>query len=98
MPAVARKDDSFSTGHGCTSVSQITGPSTDVFANGRGVERKGDPSVQHTIKSGRRCVPHTVNIASGSGTVFVNGKPIARVADRIDSGSISSGSPDVFAG
>jgi uncharacterized Zn-binding protein involved in type VI secretion len=98
MPAVARQNDSFSTGHGCTVTSTITGPSTDVFANGRGVERKGDPSVQHTIKSGRRCVPHTVNIASGSGTVYVNGKPIARIGDSIDAGSITSGSADVFAG
>jgi uncharacterized Zn-binding protein involved in type VI secretion len=98
MPAVARQNDSFSTGHGCTVTSTITGPSTDVFANGRGVERKGDPSVQHTIKSGKRCVPHTVNISSGSGTVFVNGKPIARIGDSIDLGSITSGSEDVFAG
>jgi uncharacterized Zn-binding protein involved in type VI secretion len=43
-------------------------------------------------------VPHTVNIASGSGTVYVNGKPIARIGDSIDAGSITSGSADVFAG
>lgn len=98
MPAVARKDDSFNTGHACTVNSQLTGPSSDVFVNGRGVERKGDPSVQHSTKSGRSCVPHTVNIANGSGTVFVNGKPMARVTDSIDLGSITSGSPDVFAG
>lgn len=98
MPAVARQNDSFSTGHACTVTSTITGPSTDVFANGRGVERKGDPSVQHTTKSGRSCVPHTVNISGGSGTVFVNGKPIARIGDSIDLGSITSGSEDVFAG
>jgi uncharacterized Zn-binding protein involved in type VI secretion len=98
MPAVARQNDSFSTGHGCTVTSTITGPSTDVFVNGRGVERKGDPSVQHTIKSGRSCVPHTVNISSGSETVYVNGKPIARIGDKIDLGSITSGSGNVFAG
>lgn len=96
MPAVARINDQFNTGHGCTSVSQLTGPSTDVFANGRGVERKGDPSVVHS--EGRRCSPHTVNISGGSGTVFVNGKPIARVGDNIDSGAISSGSENVFSG
>ena len=98
MPGVARQNDSFSTGHGCTGTSSITGPSTDVFVNGRGVERKGDPSVPHTIKSGRKCRVHTVNIASGSGTVFVNGKPIARIGDSIDSGSITGGSDNVFAG
>jgi len=98
MPAVARQGDSFSTGHGCTGQSTITGPSGNVFADGRGVERRGDPSVPHTIKSGRSCVNHTVRISSGSGTVFVNGRPIARVGDSIDAGSITSGSSTVFAG
>ena len=96
MPAVARQNDTFSTGHGCTPVSQLTGPSSDVFANGRGVERKGDPSVVHS--EGRKCRPHTVNISGGSGTVFVNGKPIARVGDSIDQGAINAGSENVFAG
>ena len=100
MPKVARQNDQFRTGHGCATTSTVTGPSTDVFANGRGVERKGDPSVSHLINSGRkgRCQPHTVNITGGSSTVFVNGKPIARVGDAIDRGSISSGSDNVFAG
>jgi len=97
MPAVARKTDKFKTGHLCTVISTLTGPSTDVFANGLGVERKGDPSVRHTT-SGRSCTPHTVNIASGSSTVFVNDRPIARIGDKIDKDSIISGSPDVFAG
>lgn len=100
MPQVARQNDRFSTGHGCDRTSTVTGPSSNVFANGRGVERKGDPSVVHLINSGRRgrCQPHTVNIAGGSSTVFVNGKPIARVGDSIDSGAITSGSDNVFAG
>ena len=98
MPQVARQNDQFNTGHGCDTTAMITGPSTDVFANGRGVERKGDPSVVHSILVGKACVPHTVNITGGSSTVFVNGKPIARIGDSIDSGSISSGSQDVFAG
>ena len=98
MPAVARQNDSFKTGHGCTSTSQVTGPSSDVFANGRGVERQGDPSMSHSSKSGKSCVKHTVNIAGGSSTVFVNGKPIARIGDSIDSGAITSGSENVFAG
>jgi uncharacterized Zn-binding protein involved in type VI secretion len=98
MPAVARQGDSFSTGHGCTGQSTLTGPSGDVFADGIGVERQGDPCVEHTIKSGKRCVPHVVNISSGSGSVFVNGRPIARVGDSIDAGSITSGSPSVTAG
>lgn len=98
MPKVARQNDQFKTGHGCATTSTVTGPSTDVFANGRGVERQGDPSVVHSIKRGSKCKPHTVNISGGSSTVFVNGKPIARVGDAIDSGSITTGSDNVFAG
>ena len=98
MPAVARQNDRFKTGHKCTTVSTVTGPSTDVFANGRGVERKGDPSVVHSIRRGSKCKPHKVNIKGGSSTVFVNGSPIARVGDAIDKGSIISGSNNVFAG
>jgi uncharacterized Zn-binding protein involved in type VI secretion len=98
MPAVTRQTDSFSTGHPCVSTSQLTDPSTDVFANGLGVERQGDPSVEHYYKVGKNCVPHTVTITGGSSTVFVNGKPIARVGDAIDLGQITDGSGDVFAG
>jgi uncharacterized Zn-binding protein involved in type VI secretion len=98
MPAVARDMDPYSTGHGCTGVSSVTGPSTDVFVNGKGCERRGDPSVPHTVPGGSGCVVHTVNISSGSSTVFVNGRPCARVTDSIDAGQIIGGSPDVFAG
>lgn len=98
MPAVARQNDQFRTGHAGDSVSSLTSPSTDVFANGIGVERKGDPSAPHWIKNGRRWSIHTVNITGGSSTVFVNGKPIARVGDSIDNGAITKGSDDVFAG
>jgi uncharacterized Zn-binding protein involved in type VI secretion len=98
MPAVARQGDSFSTGHGCTGESFLAGSSSDVFVDGIGIERQGDPCVEHTIKSGRRCSPHVVTISSGSGSVFVNGRPIARVGDSIDAGSITSGSSTVFAG
>lgn len=94
MPAVARQNDQFKTGHKSVTHSILTGPSQDVFSNGLGVERLGDPSVVHSINRKK----HTVFIASGSETVFVNGKPIARIGDSIDSGAIIAGSPDVFAG
>jgi uncharacterized Zn-binding protein involved in type VI secretion len=98
MPAVARIGDSIATGHGCTGSTTLTGPSGNVFADGLGVERQGDPTVVHAI-SGRNCsVSHTAAVNAGSGTVFVNGIPIARVGDSADAGSITSGSPTVFAG
>ena len=97
-PAVARIGDSTSTGHACTGVTTITGPSSNVFANGKGVERKGDPTVVHTILVGSNCVPHAETIKAGSSSVFVNGIPCARVGDACDAGAIISGSSNVFAG
>ena len=98
MPAVARIGDQFTTGHGCTTVSTLTSPSPNVFVDGRGVERKGDPSVSHTIRIGKSCPAHVAHISSGSGSVFINGMPCARVGDSIDNGVIISGSDSVFVG
>jgi uncharacterized Zn-binding protein involved in type VI secretion len=98
MPAVARIGDSIATGHGCDGSTTLTGPSGNVFVNGLGVERQGDPTVVHRL-TGRNCsVSHTAAVNAGSGSVFVNGKPIARVGDSADAGSITSGSATVFAG
>lgn len=97
MPAVARIGDSIATGHGCDGTTTLTGPSGNVFVNGLGVERAGDPTVSHRV-SGRNCsVSHAAAVNAGSGNVFVNNKPIARVGDSADAGSITSGSPTVFA-
>ena len=98
MPAVARIGDPFATGHPCDGASTIAGGSGNVFANGIGVSRRGDPSASHTRLVGKRCLPHTVSIIGGSAAVFVNGVSIARVGDAIDAGAITGGSPDVFAG
>ena len=104
MPGVTRKDDVTTTGHGCSATTTVVGPSGDVFCNTRGVERKGDPLAAHTIPftSGSPpvtvCIPHAAVINAGSGTVFVNGKAIARIGDSCDAGAITGGSSDVFAG
>jgi uncharacterized Zn-binding protein involved in type VI secretion len=97
MPAIARIGDPTTTGHGCDSTSTVIGPSGNVFANNKGVERQGDPVAPHTIPAGRVCVPHSAVINVGSGNVFVNNKPIARVGDSTDGGAITAGSPTVFA-
>ena len=97
MPAVARIGDTIATGHGCDGTTTLTGPSTNVFANNIGIERQGDPTVVHRL-TGRGCsVTHTAVINVGSGNVFVNNKAIGRVGDSADAGSITSGSPNVFA-
>ena len=104
MPAVARFGDVTSTGHGCSATTTLAGPSTNVFCNTKGVERKGDPLAAHTIPftSGSPpvtvCIPHAAVINAGSGTVFVNSKAIARVGDSCDAGAIVAGSSNVFAG
>jgi len=104
MPAVARFGDVTSTGHGCSATTTLAGPSTNVFCNTKGVERKGDPLAAHTIPftSGSPpvtvCIPHAAVINAGSGTVFVNSKAIARVGDSADGGAIATGSSNVFAG
>jgi len=98
MPGVARLGDPISTGHGCDGATTLTGPSGDVFADGIAVERAGDPTVSHRV-SGRGCsVSHVAAINAGSGSVFVNGKPLARIGDSADAGSITGGSGTVFAG
>jgi uncharacterized Zn-binding protein involved in type VI secretion len=96
MPAIVRDGDPTTTGHGCDAVTTVTGSSTNVFANGIGVERKGDPTSPHTIPAGSACVPHSAVINVGSPNVFTNGIPTARVGDSTDGGAITSGSPNVF--
>ena len=102
MPAVTRDGDATTTGHGCNTTTTVTGPSTNVFCNSKGVERKGDPTAAHTIENSATppvCVSHLgAVINAGSITVFVNGKAIARVEDSCDGGNITEGSSNVFAG
>ena len=101
MPAIARDGDPTTTGHGCDTVSTVTGPtgaSAKVYVNSIPVECKGNPVAPHTILSGDSCVPHSAVINQGSSTVFVNNIEIARVGDSTDAGAITAGSPDVFAG
>jgi uncharacterized Zn-binding protein involved in type VI secretion len=102
MPGVCRNGDATTTGHGCDTTTTVTGSSTDVFCNTKGVERKGDPTAAHTIPNEADppvCVAHTsATITEGSSTVFVNGRAIARITDDCDAGAITEGSTTVFAG
>ena len=70
--------------------------SSDVFANGIGIQRFGDGYSGHCSPQGG-C--HVSSLSSGSSSVFVNGKPIGRVGDSIGCGSVvAEGSQNVFAG
>jgi uncharacterized Zn-binding protein involved in type VI secretion len=95
MPAVARQGDSC-TGHDACPPRSSTGGSPNVFINGIPAHREGDAWGAHG------CPVHPLHgsvLASGSSTVFANGKPIGRIGDPVAcGGAVASGSGDVFAG
>lgn len=94
MPAVTRKGDPC-TGHGCFPPRASTEGSPNVYANGIAVHRQGDGWGTHCC--GGQC--HVGALATGSSSVYVNGKQIGRIGDPLDCGSaVSVGSSDVFAG
>lgn len=99
MPAVSRKADSLSTGHGCDGTTILATPAQGtVYANGRLVARITDKTIVHAIPSGPACVPHTEQVRAGSGTVYTEGLKTARIGDAADGGNMTSGSPNVYAG
>ena len=74
--------------------------SPNVLVNNIGVSRQGDNNTVHLKPPAAPvCPPHSASIATGSTTVFVNGKGCGRVGDSISScTSVAAGSCDVFAG
>lgn len=97
MPKVSMLGDNC-TGHDCWPPRPNVEASTNVYVNGIAVHREGDAWEVHTCPS----IPetHASVLASGSSTVFVNGKQMARKGDPVACGSFIDGpcSPDVFAG
>ena len=72
--------------------------SPDVFVNNIEVSREGDNNTVH-VKPGLPCPSHQKPIATGSTSVFINGKGCGRVTDAItDCTSVAQGSDNVFAG
>ena len=95
MPAVTRIGDA-DVAH-CSGMTRAQG-SGDVFANSIAVSRQGDNNPTHLLP-GVPCPAHAAPIASGSSTVFVNGKGCGRVGDGISGcTSVAAGSSNVFAG
>ena len=90
--AVTRLGD-LTTGHkGFPSVPSVQA-SPNVFANFLPVVRQGDAFAVHCTK---HC--HQGVLASGSSTVYVNGKQVGRIGDRVScSDQVASGSNNVFA-
>lgn len=86
MPGVSRKTVD-------TAGGPIKDGSSSVFVNGSGAVVIGASVTQHGS------APHakpTLNI--GSGTVFVNGKPLVRSGDKATCGHAATGSSNVSAG
>lgn len=94
MPAVARLGDQC-TGHGCFPPRPSSSGASTVFANGIAVHRQDDAWESHCC--GPAC--HGSTTSAGSGTVFVEGKPVARIGDAVACGSaIAEGSENIFIG
>ncbi len=95
MPSATRLGDN-DTGHDACPGTPLASASRDVFINGKGAGRVGDPYVAHG------CVAHPShvgNIASGSATVSINGKQAGRIGDPVScGGSVAEGSSNVFIG
>ena len=72
--------------------------SPNVKVNGIPWSRQGDINIPHLLP-GSPCPSHSAPIASGSSTVFVNGRGAGRIGDAITAcTSVAQGSPNVSAG
>ena len=88
MAGVARQGDN-STGHdSCPPVPIVGNVSGNVKINGRPCAYVGSVFAPHGCEDH---VTHSGRVSSGSGTVFVNGKPIARQGDSVSCGGTISG-------
>ena len=102
--AVAFEGSDCTTGHGCDTTVKVNGGSGNVIIGGlKNVARKDDPLKDHTITNPAAippCIDHLgQKVNEGSASVFVNGKPIARVGDSVDiAGQIMEGISSVVAG
>jgi uncharacterized Zn-binding protein involved in type VI secretion len=95
MPAATRIGDA-DVSH-CSGMTRAVG-SPNVIVNGIPWSRQGDNNTTHLLP-GSPCPSHAAPIASGSGTVIVNGKGAGRIGDAISGcTSVAAGSPNVFAG
>ena len=95
------------TGHDCDTVTTVLGGSPDVLiggVNGIGVLRVGDPLAVHTINQTPPLLPPCIDhpgqvVNTGSATVIVNKRGIARVGDSVDiAGAITAGVGNIIAG
>jgi uncharacterized Zn-binding protein involved in type VI secretion len=86
------------TGHGPYKPRPSTSASGDVKVNGIGAVRVDDTWAPHGPPPNNTHVGEVGIGSSGSGTVKVNNKPVARIGDAVEADTIAAGSKNVFAG
>ena len=97
MPAVCRGDSVDADVAHCSGMNRDQ-RSGDVKVNGTGISRQGDNNTSHLLPPAP-CPSHAAPIATGSSTVFINGKGCGRIGDAISGcTSVATGSSNVFAG
>lgn len=84
------------TGHDACAPQPLVTASDNVLINGLGTGRVTDLYASHG------CIVHGAHqdsINNGSGTVFINGLPAARIGDAVSiGGEVAQGSPNVIIG
>lgn len=98
MAAAARKGD-LSTGHGCfPPTACIDAVASKTYINGILAQVQGSTFNSH--RCGKTVHPTSSrNTTTGSGTVFIEGKPAIRIGDSIACGDTAGqGSPNVQIG
>ena len=97
MPAVCRGDSVDSDVIHCSEPKRDQ-RSDNVKVNGTGISREDDNNTSHNLP-GSPCPSHVAPIATGSTTVYINGKGCGRIGDVITAcTSVATGSANVFAG
>ena len=97
MPAVCRGDSVDADVPHCSGMNRDQ-RSDNVKVNGTGISRQGDNNTTHLLPPAP-CPSHAAPIATGSSTVFINGKGCGRIGDAISGcTSVETGSSNVFAG
>ena len=98
MPAICRGNSvDADVPHCSTPLRSELSP--DVIVNGTGISRQGGDNNTAHLLPGSPCPTHAAPIATGSTTVFINGKGCGRIGDAISAcTSVATGSANTFAG
>ncbi len=104
MPPASRLGDG-TTGHAPFPPRKSNSGSADVFTNNIAAMRLPDTFEKHWVggSGGDVCAGepgcHTLAMAEGSSTVFINDQPATRIGDQIQCGEFMAiGSPNVYIG